>query len=353
MKHIVENIGGKLYSVIIPAYNSETTLPDCLEALDNQTLSRGSYEIIVVDDGSTDSTREKALNFRVKYIWQLNQGPAVARNRGATEAQGSILLFTDSDCIPGPTWLENMTAPFNDPLVAAVMGTKKSYQKELAARFAQHELDDRWDYMKKDCTIDTIDTAMAGLRKDVFLKAGGFDEFFRAANGEDTELSYRLVSKGHKLVFVPEGYVLHHHLITFAGYFRLKFRRSYWKMTVWQRYPDKIIHDSYTPLTIKIQAALAALLGLFIGLLWLHPMIKYAALIIVAAIIISSLPFSIKTFRRDPIVGILSPGLILIRSVVFALGSISAIMVWRIRHIGRRYLPFFKKSDESRQDKNQ
>ena len=69
------------FSVIIPAYNAEKTLSSCLKALSYQSLPKEDYEVIVVDDGSTDGTSKIAKRFNVKYIFQANQGPATARNR--------------------------------------------------------------------------------------------------------------------------------------------------------------------------------------------------------------------------------------------------------------------------------
>ena len=74
------------FSVIIPAYNAERTLSSCLEALVDQSIPNQDYEVIVVDDGSTDGTSKIAKGFGVKYIFQTNHGPATARNRGAREA---------------------------------------------------------------------------------------------------------------------------------------------------------------------------------------------------------------------------------------------------------------------------
>jgi glycosyltransferase involved in cell wall biosynthesis len=89
-----------LYSVIVPAYNAESTIGKCLDALERQNIPRDEYEVIVVDDGSTDNMPGIVKRFPVKYISQQNKGPASARNRGAGEAKGEIILFTDSDCVP-------------------------------------------------------------------------------------------------------------------------------------------------------------------------------------------------------------------------------------------------------------
>jgi glycosyltransferase involved in cell wall biosynthesis len=319
-------IGDNAVSVVIPAYNAESTLRPCLRALHDQSLPRGNYEIIVVDDGSTDRTSEIAQEFNVTYIFQTNQGPATARNKGVKKAQGSIVLFTDSDCVPDHNWIREMVNPFHDPDVVGVKGAYKTMQTEFAARFAQAEFEDRYDLLRKYPLIDMIDTYSAAFRKDVFLRMGGFDEAFPVANNEDTDLSYRLAAEGYKLVFNPKAFVHHHHPKTLIDYLRIKFWRGYWRMIVYRRYPDKAVRDSYTPVVIKIQAILMMLsLPLFfLSLFALY--FLYVALVLWVAIVLSSLTFAIKTFRKDRIVGIASPFVVLLRSFVFAIGSILGII---------------------------
>ena len=160
-----------MISVIVPAYNAEKTIKGCLEALLNQDYN-GNYEIIMVDDGSTDSTADIILSYKtVRLIKQPNAGPAAARNKGASEAKGEIILFTDSDCVPERDWIRMMTEPFEqDMSVIGVKGAYRTRQREIAARFVQFEYEDKYDKMKKDETIDFIDTYSAAFRRDIFLK---------------------------------------------------------------------------------------------------------------------------------------------------------------------------------------
>src|SRR4051794_40851687 len=121
-------------SVIIPAYRATRTLPATLAALDRQTLPRARFEVIVVDDGSPDETGALAERAGARVLRQPNSGPAAARNRGAREAAGPILVFTDSDCEPEPDFLERLLGPFADPRVAATKGAYFSRQHEVVAR---------------------------------------------------------------------------------------------------------------------------------------------------------------------------------------------------------------------------
>jgi len=186
-------------SVIIPVFNGRRTLPACLAALQNQT--HPPKEIIVVDDGSTDGTAALAAQFNVTVIRQTNQGPAAARNYGAQNAGGDILLFTDADCTPTPNWVAHMLAPFADPTVAGAKGRYRTHQPELIARFVQQEYQERYDRMAGLSQIDFIDTYSAAYRRQLFIKNGGFDPHFEL--NEDQEFSFRLARQGYRLLYLP------------------------------------------------------------------------------------------------------------------------------------------------------
>src|SRR5579864_3689500 len=126
-------------SIIIPTFNGGARIADCLGALVKQTAGRDA-EIVVVNDGSTDNTADVVARYTgVRLVSQSNAGPAAARNRGALEARGTIILFTDDDCVPMPDWLDGMLEPFNDPELVGAKGAYRTLQKSLVARFVQAE----------------------------------------------------------------------------------------------------------------------------------------------------------------------------------------------------------------------
>ena len=313
-----------MISIIIPAYNAEKTIGQCLKALLKQSYPADSYEVIVVDDGSTDKTGSIAQGFAIRYIRQENQGPAVARNKGVQEAKGDIILFTDSDCMPDVHWVKEMVKSFDVPEVVAVKGVYKTNQKSIVARFAQIEFEERYEMLKKVNSIDMIDTYSAGFRREIFLKIGGFDASFPSANNEDTELSYRMSKSGYKMVFNPDAIVYHlNHPDSIMKYARLKFWRGYWRMVVYKRFPGKMIKDTYTPQTLKFQILFLylSLITLLILAIWQKLTILFLFSII--AFIFSTLPFTRFAFKKDHMVGILSPFFLLIRA-----GSLGAGVMW-------------------------
>ncbi len=306
------------YSVIIPAYNAERTLPLTLEALQRQTVPRDRYEVIVVDDGSTDETARIATEFGARVIRQENQGPAAARNAGVRAARGEIVLFTDADCAPCEDWIEKMTAPFKDPEVVGAKGAYLTRQRSLMARFVQLEYEDRYDRMANFAQIDFIDTYSAAYRRDVFLANNGFDTIFPTASVEDQEFSFRLAQKGYRMVFVPEARVYHLHDETLKQYIRRKFFIGYYKALLTRWLPERLIQDTHTPQVLKVQILLIGVLLFLAPLALFWPPARVPALVGTGLFYLSALPFLVKIARRDP--AVLLPALLYLPIRALALG---------------------------------
>ena len=334
-------------SVVVPAYNAAETLPDCLAALARQDVPSSFYEVIVVDDGSTDGTARVAQAAGVQLISQPNAGPAAARNRGAAAARSELLLFTDADCAPTPGWIRAMSAPFADPRVMGAKGAYLTAQRAIVPRFTQLEYEERYDRMAGTETIDFVDSYSAAYRREIFLASGGFDTVFPTASVEDQELSFRLAESGCRLVFVPGARVYHRHNPNLKAYLRRKFLIGYWKALLARWHPAKMVKDSHTPETLKLQmgfvavmlagllTALAALsLGqegrgdpartLFISEAWRSGML--AAGIAGLAFLASASPFLRKAWRRDRAVFLPAVGLLWLRALALGAGFVLGLM---------------------------
>ncbi len=244
-------------SVIIPAWNAAGILPDCLRALQQQEGGL-DYELIVVDDGSSDETAAVAAGLGARVIRQANAGPAAARNAGARQAHGAVLAFTDADCAPAGDWLLRLTAPLGDPQVVGVKGTYRTRQGERVARLVQAEYADKYRRMARRTTIDFIDTYSAAYRRGVFLENGGFDERFPVPSVEDQEFSFRLARKGYRLVFAPQAIVYHRHDRTWGEYLRRKWGIGYWKAFMLRWLPEKTFTDAHTAPEQRMQIVLLA-----------------------------------------------------------------------------------------------
>lgn len=311
---------GIKYSVIVPVYNGEKTLETCLNALKKQTVAKNEYEIIVIDDGSKDRSGDIAKAQADKYFFQKNQGPATARNLGAKKAKGEIILFTDSDCEPQESWLEEMIRPFlENSEIVGVKGAYLTKQKNIMARFVQMEYENRYRFMKKYQYIDFIDTYAAAYKRDIFLKFGGFDSQFRIAMTEDTELSYRIANARYKMIFNPKAIVYHSHPTSFFYYFKRKYRAAFWRMLAVKKNINKIKGDTHTPNDIKSQ--IASLFLVFLGFILFMFTQAYAVLIFgLILFLLSCLTYLINGLKNDSFVAILSPFIVGIRSVVYSAG---------------------------------
>ena len=311
----------KKISVIIPCYNASGYLSECLKALKRQSVDRDRYEIIVVDDGSSDDTFQVAEPVCDKCIRTVNRGPAAARNTGVNKSSGALILFTDADCIPQPDWIEKMIAPFDDPDIVGVKGAYRTQQTRLVARFVQAEYEVKYARMAKQPFIDFIDTYSAGFRRTVFQELGGFDERYPGASVEDQEFSFRVAEAGHKMVFVPDAIVTHRHAETLGHYFRKKMNIGYWKTMVLKRHPTKMVRDSHTPQLLNLQLPLAFLMAAtFLAAPWItwFPLIS-----ITAVFLISGFPEILHCLRRCGLMpAICSPIIMWVRSVGLGLGLI-------------------------------
>jgi GT2 family glycosyltransferase len=285
----------------------------------------------VVNDGSTDETASLVQSFSgVRLINQANAGPAAARNNGAAQAQGAIILFTDDDCVPTPGWIDAMLAPFEDPEVIGAKGVYRTHQPEVMARFVQIEYEDRYRLMADRPDIDFIDTYSAAFRRDRFHQMGGYDTSFPVACAEDVELSYRMSRRGWKMKFAPAAVVYHTHPSRFAGYIRKKYKFAYWRMLAVRRNPAKGVKDSHTPQIMKLQLLLPpALLAAVMFDVVMRPDIS-ATWLVLGAFLLSTVPFSLRALGKDYAVGILSPFLLAARAFAQFLGALrGGIHAWR------------------------
>jgi len=204
-------------SVIIPFYNASAYLGGCLEAL--QRSEDRDYELILVDDGSTDTSAREARRFTGQVLsFPSPRGPAFARNRGAEAAGGDILFFIDADILCFPDTLSRVRRAFaGDPGLSAVIG---SYDDDPPAHdfFSRYKnLTHHYVHQHAAAAASTFWTGCGAVRRAVFLEMGGFDESFRKPSIEDIELGYRMRARGHRIALCKELVVKHAKRWTLAG----------------------------------------------------------------------------------------------------------------------------------------
>ncbi|MDY6878133.1 MAG: glycosyltransferase [Chloroflexota bacterium] len=302
------------YSIVVPAYHAASEINNCVRALNDQTIPRERYEIIVVDDGSTDGTATVAQDAGADCVLVTpHGGPAAARNTGIEAARGEIVLFTDADCEPSLQWLERMSAPFTDPRVMGTKGTYRTRQRSLMAHLVQLEYEIRYERMAHLPRIDFVDTYAAAYRRNLLLASGGFDPAYPLPSAEDVDLSFRLARAGHWLVFVPQAWVYHRHPISLWAYLTRKGRYGFWRARLYLRYPEKTGGDVHTDPALKAQFVLVALTGLMVlGSLawWPLALAGGGALLTFLA---TTLPFVRWAWSRDRAVALIWPVVALMR----------------------------------------
>lgn len=201
-------------SIIVPVYNSAKTMRECLNAL--SSLDYPFYEIIVVDDGSTDATAEICLSYpQILLIRTSNGGPSRARNLGVKKATGEIVAFTDGDCIVDQQWLRELQEGFSEEKITGVGGNQISPSNETAfGKYVQDTfsiLGFATSYMKTPTRTAHIchnPSCNSAYRKQVFFDIGGFDESLWP--GEDVDLDRRLTERNYRLMRTPKAIVRHY-----------------------------------------------------------------------------------------------------------------------------------------------
>jgi len=195
-------------SVYIPAYNSAEFLSRAIEGILAQTLPPS--EILVIDDGSRDATSEIASSYPSVRLLRHphNSGLGAARNTGFAAARNELVASLDSDCVPDPGWLAEISQHFCDPKVAGVGGRLiEPNQHNVADRWRRAHMAQEWGErpLRNPKFLFGCNNV---FRKSAVLEVGGYDESLRT-NGEDTDISRRLREKGWDLLYDPGACVVH------------------------------------------------------------------------------------------------------------------------------------------------
>ena len=191
--------GGKsFFSIIIPAFNEEKTISQTLESVLGQNFPRHQYEIIVVNNNSTDKTAAMVKKFpAVKLIHEPKQGYVYALKRGAKEASGEILVFTDADTIVPPDWLSQYQKAYQNPRVV-VVGGAANFQPKFGLIFLIQAFLNLFGLLTKVASGFNF-----SLRRDIYEKIGGFNPQinFHA----DTDLILRAKKEGKAVFLLKTG----------------------------------------------------------------------------------------------------------------------------------------------------
>lgn len=284
-----------LISVIVPVYNGEKFLPKCLDAIFASDYS--SFEVIVVDDGSTDASakisREKGAC--VIPSERKQSGPAAARNLAAAKAKGDILLFIDADVVVKTETLSKIAARFRcEPEFAALFGSYDDAPGEENFLSQYRNLQHHFVHQNSNSQASTFWAGLGAIRREVFLSVGGFDcEKFQKPSIEDIELGARLRANGHRILLAREIQAKHLKKWTARSILQTDIfcRAVPWSKLILTS--QGLINDMNLKTSDRMSAALVGFSILLLPFILREPVL----LILLAALLLSILFLNRKIFR--------------------------------------------------------
>lgn len=198
-------------SLIIPAYNAQAVLPDCLAAVKQSTCE--PLEVLLVNDGSTDETAQIAAGFGVRVLdsSHAQSGPAAARNVAAAVAQADVLMFVDADVVIQPDTIHRVRQHFvEDPTLGAVFGSYDQNPADPGFLSQYKNLQHHFVHHASNPDAETFWAGCGAVRRTCFEAVAGFDsDRFAVPSIEDIDLGYRLRSRGYRIRLDPDIQVCH------------------------------------------------------------------------------------------------------------------------------------------------
>jgi GT2 family glycosyltransferase len=224
-------------SVVVCSYNGAATLEHCLRSL--LQLDYADYEIILVDDGSTDNTGQIAGRFpSVRVIHQPNRGLSAARNVGLHAATGSIIAYTDSDCFVDQDWLTCLVHRLQQTGAAGAGGPNLTPEDGRLAACVAACPGQPTHVLESDQVAEHIPGCNMAFRREALLAINGFDRIYRQA-GDDVDLCWRLHQAGMWITFAPGAFVWHHRRQTPRAYLRQQSGYGRAEALLQLKHPDK------------------------------------------------------------------------------------------------------------------
>ena len=328
-------------SFVVPVHNGERWLDEVLTAILAQRDGR-PFEIIAVDDGSTDGSprilaaRAEADGIRV--LRAAKRGAAAAMNQGIREASHPIICLVDQDVVLKPGWLAAVLAPFDDPAVGAVQGRYR--HRPAGAGCGESGGDGPRAAVRghRRGADHHVCTGNSAYRAEALHKAGLFDESF--GYGYDNDMSYRLMRAGYALRFCPGARSVHRWRETLRGYLAQQYGQGYGRLDIVWKHPGWVAGDAVSPSMMMAHAPLmAAALASGVASLLLRaaglPWRQAAALagVIVAGLALERLVAGVRAaIRHRDAAGLLFVPLHLLRDAAWAL----AIVAWAARRLAGR-----------------
>ena len=284
-----------LFSVIVPSFNRRDEIQELLSSLQQQSISKKLFEVIIVDDGSTDGTAHWLATFQnrttlnLRLLQQDHRGPGAARNTGINSARGRILVFIDSDCIAPANWLREIKKVFDAdphcqafggrddarrdfrPLLKAINYTMTSFlftggmrggKKKRLAKFYPRSFN-------------------MGIMKNLAQRIGGFSEL---RHGQDIEFSHRILKSHAKVAYIPDAVVFHKRRTSLLRFFRQVFNWGVARINLYKMDRDMLEPLHFMPACVlwtAVGLTIAAALSKPVFVVW--KFIAFFAMLVICA----------------------------------------------------------------------
>jgi glycosyltransferase involved in cell wall biosynthesis len=292
------------YSVIIPSYNRVDEIEELVRSIQTLNFDRNRFEVIIIDDGSTDHTLEflskykSETNYSLSYYSQKNQGPGAARNTGMMKASGDFFIFVDSDCTMPDNWLieidinlekENADAfggpdTFGDDFPALLKAINYSMTSFLTTGGL------RGKKGKKLANFYPRSFNM-GLSRQLWEKIGGFGSL---RHGQDIEFSHRIIKSGAKVTFVDSAPVFHKRRTNIRRFCKQVFNWGVARINLYT-IDSSMLEPLHTmPALVTLTTLLICILAIFIDPI---RTVLFAGLIIAGLILIGAIIDSVRIYR--------------------------------------------------------
>ena len=267
------------YSVIVPSYNRAEEIRELLESFNRLEFPASRLELIIADDGSSDSTAElvkefqSRLPFPLHFYHQQNRGPGAARNMGMQRAGGDFFIFIDSDCTVHPRWLQHIDRALNEsgadafggpdsfrddfpPLLKAINYSMTSFLTTGGLRGRKGKKLAK--YYPRSFNM--------GLSRRLYQKIDGFGSL---RHGQDIEYSHRIIKSGAKVVFIPDAVVYHKRRTSIRKFFKQVFNWGVARINLYKIDPSMLEPLHAAPAAATLGFLLLCLGSLLLSEVWL------------------------------------------------------------------------------------
>ncbi len=321
-------------SIIIPTYNRSKILSETLISLDNLDFSKEKYEVIVIDDGSTDDTfkvvdeLKQKVGYLLKYFKQNKKFISAAKNIGINNSNGKIIISTDDDCLFEKDWLKSILKYFDNPEIGALGCSDRALPDDpFFMRCVNYTLT---SFIGTGGIRGTTGVKVGkyyprgfcmAMSKKALDEVGLFIEGF--APGEEIELGYRMKKAGYKLLFASDVFVWHKRRASLKSFLRQIYTRGYSRVELWRIHRELLEFAHVLPV-IMIMGILILLIASFyspLAVIVLKSAVIFYCLILLFVGFISIK--TIKDFRAAFVVPILLFG----QHYAYGIGFIHACIV--------------------------